>query len=324
MSDVNWRLLIRRRDHTFSAPVPEITAAFGVPNACTTCHDEKSPEWAARQMDTWWNNGDRRRAALSTADTMYRAGSGDPQVLPQLARLAVDRSQSMLIRASAVEFMEQFAAGTAGSASADAQSQTSFVTGQATTPAGTTGTRRKPVEAVRLTPAQINALIGAAADPEPVVRAHAVTALLSTGERERILAPLTARLMDPARVVRVRAAEGLLALGVAELPGAAGALLARAQDEYLLALGEFPDVADNHAAISWLRAERGENTEALRAIDNAITIDPQVARPYVIKGVLAARAGNFTEAGVLWRKAKSLDSAYPNIDRLIAEAEKRK
>ena len=48
MSDVNWRLLIRRRDHTFQPPVPEMTAAFGVPNACTTCHDDRSPEWAAR------------------------------------------------------------------------------------------------------------------------------------------------------------------------------------------------------------------------------------------------------------------------------------
>ena len=47
MSDVNWRLLIRRRDHTFQPPVPENTAQFGIPNACTTCHDDRSPEWAA-------------------------------------------------------------------------------------------------------------------------------------------------------------------------------------------------------------------------------------------------------------------------------------
>ena len=31
MSDVNWRLLIRRRDHTFQPPVPENTAQFGIP-----------------------------------------------------------------------------------------------------------------------------------------------------------------------------------------------------------------------------------------------------------------------------------------------------
>ena len=32
------------------------TARFGIPNACTTCHDERSPEWAARQMDEWWGD----------------------------------------------------------------------------------------------------------------------------------------------------------------------------------------------------------------------------------------------------------------------------
>jgi predicted CXXCH cytochrome family protein len=321
MSDVNWRLLIRRRDHTFEAPVPEITTAFGVPNACTTCHDNRPPEWAATQMDRMWGNGERRRAALSVADTMYRAGSGDSRAVPDLARLAVDRSQSLIIRASAVEFLEQFASGTAGSASADAQSQTSFYKPKSSTRADT-GIRTPG--AVKLTPAQVNALIGAASDPEPVVRAHAVTALLATGERERILSPLTARLMDPARVVRARVAEGLLALGIAELPGAAGALLAKAQEEYIMALNDFPDVPDNHAALGWLFAERGRTADALAAIDNAIKLAPDAARPYVIKGVLAARDGRFDEAAQLWRKAKTLQPRYPNIDQLIAEADKRK
>ena len=330
MSDVNWRLLIRRRDHTFHAPVPEITTAFGVPNACTTCHDNRSPEWAAKQMDAWWGDSDRRRAALDVADTMYRAGAGDASVVANLARLAVDRSQSMLIRASAVEFMEQFAAGTAGSASADAQSQTSYVSGQAPGLRPQASGSRPQTSAVRsqgpvkLNAAQVNALIGAAADPEAVVRAHAVTALVATGERDRILAPLTARLLDSARVVRVRAAEGLLALGVIELPGAAGALLAKAQDEYAAALDEFRDVPDNHSAMAWLATLRGQHTTALEAIERAIALDANAARPYVIKGVIAARGGNFAAAAGLWRKAKSLDSAYPNIDHLIAEAEKRK
>jgi predicted CXXCH cytochrome family protein len=324
MSDVNWRLLIRRRDHTFQAPVPEITAAFGAPNACTTCHDDKSPEWAARQMDAWWDNGDRRRAQLAIADTMYRAGSGDAAVLPELARLAVDRSQGLLIRASAVEFMEQFAAGTAGSASADAQSQTSFVGPDTAGAVRQQGSAiRRPARVV-LTPAQVNALIGAAADPEATVRAHAVTALIATGERDRILAPLTARLVDSARVVRVRVAEALLALGVAELPGAAGAMLAKAQDEYAAALGEFNDLPDNHTALGWLHAERGRLSAAHAALDDAISLNPKIARPYVIKGVIAAREGKFAEAAGLWRKAKSVDPAYPNIDQLIAEADKRK
>ena len=91
MSDVNWRLITRRRDHTFQPPVPEMTARFGVPNACTTCHEDKSPEWAASTMDTWYGNADARRAIVRMSETMYRAGTGDGSVLPDIARLAVDR-----------------------------------------------------------------------------------------------------------------------------------------------------------------------------------------------------------------------------------------
>jgi hypothetical protein len=338
MSDVNWRLLIRRRDHTFQAPVPEMTATFGVPNACNTCHDDRTPEWAAIKMDQWWGDGERRKEALLVADTMYRAGSGDATVLPALSRLAVDRSQSLLIRASAVEFMGQLALGTAGVSYGDAQSQTSFARPQASGPRpqqesvsglqagyGTQGQspalRRQPVT---LNAAQVNALIGAAADPEAIVRAQAVTAMLAAGTRDRIVPPLTARLVDAARVVRVRAAEALLALGIVHLPGPAGRALARAQDEYLVSLRDFPDVASNQTAIGWLEAERDHLDAARQALDAAIQLDPRAARPVVIKGVIAARESKFAEAVDLWRIAKSLDPVYPNIDQLILEAQKRK
>jgi predicted CXXCH cytochrome family protein len=318
MSDVNWRLLIRRRDHTFNAPVPEMTASFGVPNACNTCHDSRSPEWAARQMDAWWGDGARRKKAAVIADTMYRAGSGDASVLPTLASLAVDRSNGMLIRASAVQFMEQLALGTAGVGSTDAQSQTSF--GYGVTPAGS----RRPATRAQLSAQQINALIGAAGDPEPAVRAQAVNALLASGDRQRVITPLVARLIDGARVVRSRAAEALLAFGIVTLPGAAGEALAKAQDEFAQALRDFPDSPANHAALGWLESERGNTLIAVAALDTAIRLDPKAARPHVIKGVIAARERRFDAALDSWRTAKRLDPAYPNLDQLIREAEKRK
>ena len=321
MSDVNWRLLIRRRDHTFQAPVPEVTAAFGVPNACNTCHDDKSPEWAALWMDEWWGDGERRRATLHVADTMYRAGTGDATAVPALARLAIDRDQNVIVRASAVQFLEQFALGTAGNASADAQSQTSFAPSRERRDSSLARARREPV---KLTHNQVNILIGAAADPEPIVRAHAINALLATGERDRIITPLTARLVDPVRVVRARAAEALLVLGITELPGIAGEALERAQDEFAQALRDFPDVPANHAELGWLEAARDRIAEAHQALDHAIRLDPRAARPWVVKGVIAAREGNYASAAELWRKAKALQPGYPNIDALIAEAEKRK
>jgi tetratricopeptide (TPR) repeat protein len=151
-----------------------------------------------------------------------------------------------------------------------------------------------------------------------------VNALLASGDRERAMTPIVARLIDPARVVRARAAEALLTLGIAQLPGKAGEALERAQDDYAVALQQFPDTASNHAALGWLEAERNRLEDANVALENAIRLNPRAARPWVVKGVIAARQNRFAEAADLWRKAKALDPAYPNIDRLIDEAEKRK
>ena len=323
MSDVNWRLLIRRRDHTFQPPVPENTVQFGIPNACTTCHDDRSPEWAAKQMNQWWGDGDRRAGAASLADTMYRAGSGDTTTLPALARLAVDRSQGFLVRASAADYIGRLVSEyrNGGPTRSTQQTQTSFDGGS---------TNRSPnvprpnATAPNVTPAIINSLIGAASDPEPAVRAAAVASLGFIGDRQRTLAPILARLVDQARVVRVKAAEVLSTFGIVELPGAAGEALRTAQNEYIVSLDTFPDMASNHAAKGWLEAERGNVVVARDALNKATAVAPNYAFPWVVKGVLLAREGKFAEAVEMWKKARSIEPSYPNIDQLIAEAEKRK
>ncbi len=255
MSDVNWRLLMRRRDHTFQAPVPETTAAFGIPNACTTCHDDKTPEWAARQMDAWWGDGSRRQKSVRLATTLYAAGTGDPAALPGLASLAVDRSEGAVIRASALEYIGRLAS-TRVVDDTPAQSQTSTAGGRAVAPAATSRDGR-------VEPKVLGALLGAASDPEPMVRAAAVRSLGSLdGRDDRVLAVLTARLVDEARVVRARAAESLLALDVVKAPGRVGEALAKAQEELIASLRSFPDSAAQQAALAWLLTERGDTAEA--------------------------------------------------------------
>jgi predicted CXXCH cytochrome family protein len=321
MSDVNWRLLIRRRDHTFQPPVPENTVKFGIPNACTTCHDNRTPEWAAKQMDAWWGDTSRRGKAAWLADTMYRAGSGDATTLPDLAKLALDRSEGFLVRASAADYIAQLIASTdaRGAGRPSAMSQTSFGGDPAGASTPTRGTR-----VTEVTPAIVNSLIGAAADPEPVVRAAAVKALATTGQRDRVLAPILARLVDQSRIVRTRAAEVLVSFAIVELPGNAGEALKRAQQDYVTSLEAFPDVASNHAARGWLEAERGNVSEAERALDDALKVESKYAFPWVVKGVLAARAARYVEAVGFWKQAKAIDATYPNLDQLIAEAERRK
>ena len=316
MSDANWRLLTRRRDHTFQPPVPETTAGFGIPNACTTCHDDKTPEWAARQMDAWWGDAARRQKSLRLTTTLYAAGTGDAAALPGLASLAVDRKEGAVIRASALEYIGRLA-GTRVIDASPVQSQTSTERSRAA--GATSGARDGRVE-----PKVLGALLGAASDPEPMVRASAVRALGTLDQRdERVVAVLMARLVDDARVVRARAAESLLALDIAAAPGRAGEALAQAQLELAASLRSFPESAPQQAALAWLLAERGEAAAAERAVDAALAVDPALARPYVIRGVLAARAGRFGDALASWKAARERDPRTPNIDRMIDEATRR-
>ena len=231
--------------------------------------------------------------------------------------MAVDRRQGALLRASAADYISRMLLG--GDATGGAQqSQTSFG-------ASSSGGPSKPHEKVAASPAVVNALMGAAADPEGMVRATAVRALAATGQAEKVLPALTARLIDPSRVVRVRAAEGLLALGIVELPGAAGQALARAQDEYLGGPARLPgrrlESCRHWLARSLARprgarpAGTGRGAEGGAALSRA---------PYVVKGIIEARAGRYQEAIELWKKAKELSPDDPVIGQLIAEAEKRK
>ena len=307
MSDVNWRLLTRRLDHTFQPPVPEMTASYGVPNACTTCHENKTPEWAAATMDSWYGNRSRRLSTVALADTIYRAGAGDVSVLPEVTKLVVDRSRGALIRASAAEFAGRLIGSIRGSQGSE----------------GSQGSPGSQGSAGSIDTATVNALIGGASDSEPMVR---ITAVRSLGLLDdlRIVPVLFAKLVDPARVVRVRAAEALLNMSITTADGAPGEALVAAQDEWIASLRSFDDVSYNHLTLSRLLVARGNSEDAVRELNVAIRLDPSDARPHVSLGVLAARAGRFDAAVQQFKTAKGLAPSYPNIDRLIEEAAKRR
>jgi predicted CXXCH cytochrome family protein len=347
MSNVNWRLLIRRRDHTFAAPVPEMTVKYGVPNACTECHDTRTPEWAAGTMDRWYGDRERRARAVQLADAFYLAGARDASSLPMLASLAVERSRGMLVRASAAEFIGQVylaATGDTGQLTRSGPSQTSVDAGTkvpayegvgagAKVPAYEGGRSHGPakagpheqrVEAItpELTTRLVYSLVGALNDPEPTVRAVAVRSLGVIADR-RGITPIVSRLRDDVRTVRSAAVEALLWMGISTLPGPAGAYLAKAQDEYSASLETFGDLVSNHAVRGWLASERGRQDEAARALDTAIALDPRYVRGHVYRGIVAARSGNLSEALKHWHSARKINPAYPNLGRLIEEAERR-
>lgn len=295
MSDVNWRLMTRRRDHTMAPPVPEMTAKYGTPNACTTCHDERTPEWAASTMDAWYADRERRERTLHLADTMYRAGSGDATVIPELARLAVDRAQGTLVRASAAEFLARFLerSGAPGA------------------------------EAAGPTPRWLTSLMGAAADPEPMVRVMATRALGRAADRRAIM-PIAARLTDQVRTVRAAAAESLLRHGISRFDGPASVALARAQEDYAESLRAFPDSPGSHTALAFLNLSRGRLEEARANVSTAAHLDPANVPMRFVRGLVHATAGQYDEALKEWKAVKAADPAYRDIDRKIEELQKRR
>jgi tetratricopeptide (TPR) repeat protein len=263
-------------------------------------------------MDRWYANGERRRAIVSMADVIYRAGAGDTSVLPDVVRLAVDRSHGALIRASAAEFGGQLIQKKAIAEAAERAENKNNLSGDSASSASSA-----------VTPTIINALIGASADPEAMVRITAVRALGFIDD-QRTTQVLAAHLTDTARLVRVSAAEALLERGIARLDGAVGAALRTAQDEWAESLRTFNDVAADHTNLGRLYAARGLEADAIREFTTATKLDSSDPRPRVRLGVLAARAGRYDEALKHFTAAKSLAPSYPNIEQLIAEVQKRR
>jgi predicted CXXCH cytochrome family protein len=96
-----------RRDHSFRVPRPDLSAAIGTPNACTGCHGDRAPQWAADRVKAW---GGTRPGTPHFARALDAARRGLPEAGPALIALATDRSQAGIVRATALAHFPEFGA----------------------------------------------------------------------------------------------------------------------------------------------------------------------------------------------------------------------
>ena len=89
-----------RRDHSFRVPRPDLSVKLGVPNACTGCHDDRSAEWATRQLKQWYGSG--RAASPHFGEALAGARAGDAEARRRLARIAGDGARPAIVRATAL------------------------------------------------------------------------------------------------------------------------------------------------------------------------------------------------------------------------------
>ena len=89
-----------RRDHSFVIPRPDLSIAYGTPNACTTCHAAGTNAWAAETMDKWYGAAWRERPAKAHA--FAGASRNDPAAVEALRALVADRNQPGIVKGSAI------------------------------------------------------------------------------------------------------------------------------------------------------------------------------------------------------------------------------
>lgn len=89
-----------RHDHGFRIPRPDLSARFGVSNACNDCHTDKPVAWAASAIAEWY--GPDRKGFQTYGEALHAAWQGDADAAKRLGAIASDRNVLAIARASAL------------------------------------------------------------------------------------------------------------------------------------------------------------------------------------------------------------------------------
>ncbi len=284
MPAVTYMGVDRRRDHAFSIPRPDVAAAVSALDTCTSCHAGKTQAWAAAQLGAWHGPP---RGGPHPALAIHAGREGARGADQALSRLALDRSQPAIFRATALSLLPSPPTRAAGEAIG--------------------GTLLDPEPLVRA--AALRALEGL----PPQNRLHAARLLVDEVRLVRIEAaralapvPLTA-LPEAARPAFARAWEELLISErvAAERPEAhvnIAALLAQRGDQagaeaaYRAALARDPAFLPALVNQAAFEEARGQPEAAEALLRRAVAAHVMEAEPLYALALLQVRRGRIAEA----------------------------
>lgn len=94
-----------RADHSFRVPRPDLAASTGAPDACTSCHTDKPPAWAADEIAERFPES--RHRGPHYGQVLAHGRENPVLAAGDLATLAEDPAQPGLVRATALWLLEQ-------------------------------------------------------------------------------------------------------------------------------------------------------------------------------------------------------------------------
>jgi tetratricopeptide (TPR) repeat protein len=157
-----------------------------------------------------------------------------------------------------------------------------------------------------LGPESLPALEKAAADPDPLVRLGAATALEALPPKERVRIGVHL-LWDPVRAVRVEAVPAFADVPDAELATEARAAFDRSLDDFVLAQRSSAERPESHVNLGIVNVKRGRLDEARRDYDAALRLAPWFLPAHVNLADLLRRQGRDDEGEAVLRRALDVD-----------------
>jgi tetratricopeptide (TPR) repeat protein len=83
MPQKTYMVVDPRRDHSFRVPRPDLSVRYGVPNACSQCHRDKSSQWASAAVRSWLGRDARGFQQFADAFHAVRETSENAEALLQ-------------------------------------------------------------------------------------------------------------------------------------------------------------------------------------------------------------------------------------------------
>lgn len=100
MASKTYMVVDPRRDHDFRLPRPDLADKTGSPDACTACHRDQQPTWAAKAIETWF--GSPKRAA-HYGESFHAVRSGGSNSVGLLGAVIANIGSPPVVRATAAQ-----------------------------------------------------------------------------------------------------------------------------------------------------------------------------------------------------------------------------
>ena len=300
MRERTYMVVDPRGDHSFRVPRPDLSVKIGTPNACNDCHADRSAQWAAERVASWFPNG--RSGTFHYAEAIHAGRQWAADRKPLLKRVIDDPAAPAVARATAIAlFAEQFDDSAVEVVRRGANDESPLV-------------QLASIEALDAAPANFRADVAQPflTNAPAVLRMAAAHVLLPVRaqlgqQRQRDLDAALAEYVAAQRFNSERA-DGLLNLGNldAELgkPG-------EAEASYRLALARQPEFSATYVNLADLYRQLGREKEAEELLQTGIERNPDDPGLVHALGLSQARSNRLDAALATLRRAAELGPDEP-------------